>query len=422
MSRRGTGTRATHQALPPAMRDAVDEFATHLAQVRNRSTHTVRAYVADLVSLLDHAVRMGCAEPADLELGVLRSWLAKQRTTGAAHSSSARRAAAARTFSGWAHRSGLLATDVAAPLATPKTRRELPAVLRADQAAALVEAPGGGTPAPVGAGLPVPRSATTTTSPAVPPGTTTTAPPATATTTGPEEAATGPEEAAAGPEEAAAGPEEAAAAGPEEEAATGPEEAAAGPEEEAAAGPVPPGTATATPPQAGAVTGAVLLRDRALLEILYATGARISEVCGLDVPDVDHERRVIRVLGKGNRERTVPYGLPAQRAIDRWLAVGRPELAGSASDRALFLGARGGRLHPTMARRIVAGYARTAGLPPTSPHGLRHSAATHLLDGGADLRVVQELLGHASLASTQIYTHVSMERLRAAYRQAHPRA
>ncbi|WFE64471.1 tyrosine recombinase XerC [Micromonospora sp. WMMD714] len=331
MSRRGTGTRVTHQALPPAMRDAVDEFASHLAQVRNRSAHTVRAYVADLVSLLDHAVRMGCTEPADLELGILRSWLAKQRTTGAAHSSSARRAAAARTFSGWAHRSGLLATDVAAPLATPKTRRELPVVLRADQAAALVEAPGGGTPAPDDAGLPVPR------------------------------------------------------------------------------------------PEADAVTGAVLLRDRALLEILYATGARISEVCGLDVPDVDHERRVIRVLGKGNRERTVPYGLPAQRAIDRWLAVGRPELAGSASDRALFLGARGGRLHPTMGRRIVAGYARTAGLPPTSPHGLRHSAATHLLDGGADLRAVQELLGHASLASTQIYTHVSMERLRAAYRQAHPR-
>ncbi|MEV6800932.1 tyrosine recombinase XerC [Micromonospora rifamycinica] len=367
MSRRGTGTRATHQALPPAMRDAVDEFATHLAQVRNRSAHTVRAYVADLVSLLDHAVRMGCAEPADLELGVLRSWLAKQRTTGAAHSSSARRAAAARTFSGWAHRSGLLATDVAAPLATPKARRELPVVLRADQAAALVEAPGGGgTPAPDGAGLPAPR-------------------PEAATTTLPAAATATPPDAAS---------------------ATG----------------AAPGSATATPPEAATTTGAVLLRDRALLELLYATGARISEVCGLDVTDVDHGRRVIRVLGKGNRERTVPYGLPAQRAIDRWLTVGRPELAGAASDRALFLGARGGRLHPTMARRIVAGYARTAGLPPTSPHGLRHSAATHLLDGGADLRAVQELLGHASLASTQIYTHVSMERLRAAYRQAHPRA
>lgn len=351
MSSRGPGTRATRQALPPAMRDAVDGFAVHLAQVRNRSAHTVRAYVADLVSLLDHAVRMGCTAPADLDLGVLRSWLAKQRTTGAASSSSARRAAAARTFSGWAYRSGLLATDVAAPLATPKTRRELPVVLRADQVATLVEAPGRDRPtAPGHDGPPAgPRDAPPTGAPSAP-------------TTG------------------------------------------------------------GASPRVGPADEAVLSRDRALLELLYATGARISEVCGLDTTDVDRERRVVRVLGKGNRERTVPYGLPAQRAVDRWLAVGRPELAGPDSGRALFLGARGGRLHPTTARRIVAGYARAAGLPPTSPHGLRHSAATHLLDGGADLRTVQELLGHSSLASTQIYTHVSVERLRAAYRQAHPRA
>ncbi|MEV6706206.1 tyrosine recombinase XerC [Micromonospora wenchangensis] len=351
MSSRGPGTRATRQALPPAMRDAVDGFAVHLAQVRNRSAHTVRAYVADLVSLLDHAVRMGCTAPAELDLGVLRSWLAKQRTTGAASSSSARRAAAARTFSGWAHRSGLLAMDVAAPLATPKTRRELPVVLRADQVATLVEAPGRDRP----------------------------------TTPGDD------------------GPP----AGPRDAPSTG--------------APSAPTTGGASP-RVGPADEAVLSRDRALLELLYATGARISEVCGLDTTDVDRERRVVRVLGKGNRERTVPYGLPAQRAVDRWLAVGRPELAGPDSGRALFLGARGGRLHPTTARRIVAGYARAAGLPPTSPHGLRHSAATHLLDGGADLRTVQELLGHSSLASTQIYTHVSVERLRAAYRQAHPRA
>nr|WP_281903178.1 tyrosine recombinase XerC [Micromonospora sp. AKA109] len=352
MSRDGAGTRATHQALPPAMRDAVDGFAAHLAQVRNRSAHTVRAYVADVVSLLDHAVRMGCTAPADLDLGVLRSWLAKQRTTGAASSSSARRAAAARTFSGWAHRSGLTATDVAAPLATPKTRRELPVVLRADQVATLVEAPGRDRSAAPGhdGGSPQHRS----------------------------------------PGDGPGGPGHSGAGGPSA--------------------------------QVDPADEAVLVRDRALLELLYATGARISEVCGLDTTDVDRERRVIRVLGKGNRERTVPYGLPAQRAVDRWLAAGRPELAGPDSGRALFLGARGGRLHPTMARRIVAGYARAAGLPPTSPHGLRHSAATHLLDGGADLRAVQELLGHSSLASTQIYTHVSVERLRAAYRQAHPRA
>ena len=141
MSRPDRGTRAMHQALPPALRDAVDDFAEHLSRVRNRSAHTVRAYVTDLVSLLDHAVRMGCVDLAELDLSVLRSWLARQRTTGAARTSLARRAASARTFSAWAHRAGLLAADVGAALASPRAHRELPSVLRADQAAALVEAP-----------------------------------------------------------------------------------------------------------------------------------------------------------------------------------------------------------------------------------------------------------------------------------------
>ncbi|WP_438819645.1 tyrosine-type recombinase/integrase, partial [Micromonospora globispora] len=172
----------------------------------------------------------------------------------------------------------------------------------------------------------------------------------------------------------------------------------------------------------GAADEPILLRDRVLLELLYGTGVRISEACGLNVSDVDHGRRVVRVLGKGGRERAVPYGVPAQRALDEWLRRGRPALVATGSGPALLLGARGGRLNPTTARRIVAGYAEAAGLPRISPHALRHSAATHLLEGGADLRAVQELLGHSSLASTQIYTHVSVERLRAAYRQAHPRA
>lgn len=141
MSRPARGTRATHQELPPALRDAVDDFADHLSRVRNRSAHTVRAYVTDLVSLLDHAVRMGCVDLAELDLSVLRSWLARQRTTGAARTSLARRAASARAFSAWAHRAGLLAADVGAALASPRAHRELPTVLRADQAAALVEAP-----------------------------------------------------------------------------------------------------------------------------------------------------------------------------------------------------------------------------------------------------------------------------------------
>jgi integrase/recombinase XerC len=295
------------------MQDAVDQFARQLASVAGRSAHTVRAYAADVVSLLDHASRMGRTDPAELDLTALRSWLARLRTVGAARSSLARRAAAARSFCTWAHRAGLLPANPAATLATPRAHRALPAVLREDEAAAMVTAPG-------------------------------------------------------------------------EEASP------------------------------------VRLRDRAVLELLYATGIRVSELCGLDRADLDRTRRVVRVLGKGARQRSVPYGGPAAQALDDWLRLGRPSLAGLTSGEALLLGARGGRLHPTVVRRLVAGYARAAGLPTTSPHGLRHSAATHLLAGGADLRSVQELLGHASLASTQIYTHVSVERLRAAYRQAHPRA
>ena len=306
-------TARVHADLPPAMRDAVDDFAGHLAAERNRSPHTVRAYVADAVSLLDHAVRMGTNAPGGITLTVLRSWLARQRTTGAARTTLARRAAAARTFTWWAHREGLLAVDVGQRLASPRPHRELPAVLRADQARSLVTA-------------------------------------------------------------------------------------------------------------ADTHADPVGLRDRLVLELLYATGIRVSELCGLDLADVDRVRRVVRVLGKGGKERAVPYGVPAEAALAAWLRSGRPALVGPHSGAALVLGARGARLQATSARRLVSRYASASGLPHTSPHGLRHSAATHLLEGGADLRSVQELLGHASLASTQIYTHVSVERLRQAYEQAHPRA
>ncbi|MET4164384.1 integrase/recombinase XerC [Gordonia terrae] len=166
----------------------------------------------------------------------------------------------------------------------------------------------------------------------------------------------------------------------------------------------------------------IALRDRVILELLYASGVRVGELCGLDVGDVDADRRVVRVIGKGDKERSVPYGEPAARAIDDWLRTGRPALVTDASGAALLLGARGGRLDQRMARSVVARAVDASGGPATGPHGLRHSAATHLLEGGADLRVVQELLGHSSLATTQIYTHVSVERLRAVHRQAHPRA
>nr|WP_306839487.1 tyrosine recombinase XerC [Catenuloplanes nepalensis] len=304
------------------MRTIVDEFAHHLATVEDRSAHTVRAYVGDVVSLLGHAAGSGCSRLGDMDIAELRGWLAEQRAHGAARTSMARRAASARALTAWAHRAGHLEHDVGAQLASPRAHRTLPGVLRADQAGALVTSP----------------------------------------------------------------------------ARTGPAEAGGEP-------PAP-----------------VELRDRLVLEMLYATGTRVSELCGLDLSDLDRARRLVRVLGKGNRERSVPFGVPAEQALDAYLRLARPALATGDSGQALLLGARGGRLQPTIARRIVADYARAAQLPHTTPHGLRHSAATHLLEGGADLRSVQELLGHASLATTQIYTHVSVERLRAAYRQAHPRA
>jgi integrase/recombinase XerC len=160
-----------------------------------------------------------------------------------------------------------------------------------------------------------------------------------------------------------------------------------------------------------------------VVELLYASGVRVGELVGLDVDDVDRGSRLLRVLGKGRKERSVPFGAPAAAALEDWLSRGRPVLAGSTSGPALLLGVRGGRLDPREARRVVhAAVAASPGVPDVGPHGLRHSAATHVLEGGADLRSVQELLGHASLATTQVYTHVTVERLRAAHAQAHPRA
>ncbi len=170
---------------------------------------------------------------------------------------------------------------------------------------------------------------------------------------------------------------------------------------------------------------AAALRDSAVLELLYGGGLRVSELCGLNLGDLDGDRRTARVLGKGAKERVVPYGGGAARALDAYLVRGRPVLAarGEAPADAVFLGARGGRLGPRSVYDLVTRTVGPAiGSAAVGPHTLRHSAATHLLDGGADLRAVQELLGHASLGTTQIYTHVSTERLRETYRLAHPRA
>ncbi|CAI3800035.1 tyrosine recombinase XerC [Pseudarthrobacter sp. MM222] len=174
---------------------------------------------------------------------------------------------------------------------------------------------------------------------------------------------------------------------------------------------------------AAAEGGLLPLRDRAMVELLYATGVRVGELAGLDIDDLDPDRRTLRVIGKGNKERTVPYGLPAALAVDDWLRRGRPALATEASGPALFLGARGKRVDQRQVRSVVHALLEALGdTSATGPHALRHSAATHLLDGGADLRAVQEILGHSSLATTQIYTHVSVDRLRKSYLQAHPRA
>jgi integrase/recombinase XerC len=164
------------------------------------------------------------------------------------------------------------------------------------------------------------------------------------------------------------------------------------------------------------------LRDLAIMELLYATGIRVGELCALDVDEVDSSRRVVRVFGKGRKERSVPYGVPAAAALETWMQTARPQLVQPGSGAALFLGARGGRIDQRTVRRVVHARIGAVDAPDLSPHGLRHTAATHLLEGGADLRSVQELLGHASLATTQVYTHVSGDRLRRAYEQAHPRA
>jgi integrase/recombinase XerC len=167
----------------------------------------------------------------------------------------------------------------------------------------------------------------------------------------------------------------------------------------------------------------VHVRNKAMLELLYASGIRVGELTGLDVDDVDLSERTMRVLGKGNKERVVPFGVPARDAVREWLAHGRARLVRDVSGPALFLGAKGRRVDQRQVRDVVHDLLRhVPQAPDMGPHGLRHSAATHLLEGGADLREVQEILGHASLTTTQIYTHVSTDRLRRSFEQAHPRA
>lgn len=298
-------------------------FARHLDLQRGLSEHTVRGYVSDVRSLLgslgevdDDGEPAAVVDLTRLDLTALRAWLAGQARGGRSRATVARRAAAARTFSAWAHRNGHLETDVGQRLQSPRPDKRVPQVLAVDEAAHLLDLA------------------------------------------------------------------------------------------EQAADDGDPGH----------------LRDWAVLELLYATGVRVAELVGIDLDAVDRRERTVRVLGKGGTERVVPFGVPADRALGEWLTRGRPALVTDASPPALFLGARGGRLGVRAVRERVHRLTALAGVRDLAPHGLRHSAATHLLAGGSDLRTVQEVLGHASLATTQRYTHVTPERLRAAYTQAHPRA
>ncbi len=164
------------------------------------------------------------------------------------------------------------------------------------------------------------------------------------------------------------------------------------------------------------------IRDLVAVELLYASGARVSELVGLNLESIDYSRKLLRVMGKGSKERMIPFGQPAQDALDMWIRVARPKLATESSGQALLLNSRGTRIGVRQVYSLVANLLAGTPTGAAGPHSLRHSAATHLLDGGADLRAVQEMLGHASLGTTQIYTHVSVERLRAGYQNAHPRA
>ncbi len=315
------GQRASEAAqgkgAAPVLGEVIAAYLDHLTN-RNLSAHTLRAYRGDLGALDVWLVENGYDHADKVDLRALRSWLGSLAVAGAERTSLARRAASARGCFSWAHAHGLLGSDPALSLRSPRPAARLPETLSQAETFEMLRA--------------------------------------------------------------------AIAIAAEDNSARG-------------------------------------ARDVAILELLYASGIRVSELCGLDLGAVDEARQTVRVLGKGDKERVVPIGTPARRALDRWRAR-RGELVTARSGSALFLGERlGDRIDPRIVRRVVhRAVGMVDGAPDIGPHGLRHAMATHLLEGGADLRTVQELLGHASLATTQVYTHVSGERLRAAFAQAHPRA
>lgn len=295
-----------------------NSYVDHLRNDRNLSENSIRAYLADLESLVTHLNLMGIVSFAELDLNHLRSWLANLQSRGGARSSITRRVVSIRAFTYWGARNGWLSRDIGRDLVAPKPERILPEILDVASAELAIAA---------------------------------------MTTRASEE------------------------------------------------------------------PSSISIRNLAMVEVLYGCAIRVSELVGLDLDDIDRERLTIRVIGKGEKERIVPIGTPALQAIESYLVTGRPELANKNSGVALFLGERGKRIDQRIVREVVYEATSLVGSNiKLGPHALRHSAATHLLEGGADLRTVQEILGHSSLSTTQIYTHVTEERIKKAYEQAHPRA
>ena len=302
-------------ALNPELENA---YSAHLLNERNLSENSIRAYIADLESLLIHINQLGVTEFSQLTINHIRSWLANLQSRGAARASITRRVVSIRAFTYWGARNGWLSSDIGRDLVAPKPERHLPEVLDIERAAMALEA---------------------------------------------------------------------------------------------------------LHLRAKEELSPISIRDVAIVETLYGSGIRVSELTGLNLDDVDRDRNTLRVIGKGNKERIVPIGIPAMRAIDVWISTGRTQLANHLTEKALFLGSRGKRIDQRVVRDVVYQATEAVGANKRlGPHALRHSAATHLLEGGADLRTVQEILGHSSLSTTQIYTHVSEERIKKAYEQAHPRA
>ena len=326
----------------------LDGFLARLRVNDALSPNTLRAYEADIRACMAYLSSRGCDELRTVTLDDLRLWLAHEARTHA-RSTMARKTVAVRRFFDDAQTSGMLGSNPAETLQTPKIPSVLPSMLTEAEAKRLLD-----------------------------------------------------------------GLDHEADLATEHERAARPTEGAE------------------------ATKRALTLRDAAMLELLYATGMRVGELASLDDTDVDFEQRTVRVTGKGSKQRVIPFGAPAAHALDVWLTLGRPSILhrrradhgsrnapASASGHAptpLFVGAHGRRIGERQARQAVHRRAGQAGVPDISPHALRHSSATHMLDGGADLREVQEMLGHASLSTTQRYTHVSIEQLRRRYDQAFPRA